>query len=63
MSNNVMNMMHENFHHLLHSFNQPLLSQQNLEQGKEAALTNCWEFVDGTIHKIYRANERIRRIL
>ena len=26
-----MNMLHENFHHPLHSFNQPLLSQQNLE--------------------------------
>ena len=41
MSNYVMNMMHENFHHLFHSFNQSLLSQQNLEHGKGAALRNC----------------------
>ena len=26
-----MNMLHENFNHLLHSFNHTLLSQQNLE--------------------------------
>ena len=63
MSNYVMNVTHENFRHLLHRFNQPLLSQQNLEQGKEAALRNCWEFVDGTVHKVYRPNERILTIL
>ena len=62
-------MLHENFHHLLHSFNQLLLSQQNLElyvhtvYDNGAALRNCWGFVDGTLHPICRLNERIQRIL
>ena len=64
-----MNMLHENFHHLLHSFNQPLLSQQNLElythavHDKGAALRNCWGFVDRTVRTICRPNRRIQRIL
>ena len=62
MSNYVMNMMHENFHDLLHRFNQSLLSQQNLEHGKGAALRNCREFVDGTVRTICRPNEIIQRI-
>ena len=69
MSNYVMNTLHEKFNHLLHSFNQPLLSQQNLElyahavYDTGAGLRNCWGFVDGTVHSICRRNERIRRIL
>ena len=69
MSNYVMNMLHENFHDFLHSFNQPLLSQKNLElyahavHDKGAALRNCWEFVDGTVRPICRPNERIQKIL
>ena len=69
MSNYVMNMLHENFYHLLHSFYQPLLSQQNLElsthavHDKGAAPRNCWGFVDGTVRPICRPNERIQRIL
>ena len=30
---------------------------------KEAALRNCWGFVDGTVRPIRRPNERIQRIL
>ena len=69
MSNYVMNMLLENFHHLLHSFNRPLLSQQSLElyahavHDKGAALRNCWGFVDGTVCSIFRPNEGIQRIL
>ena len=69
MSNYVMNMLHENFHHLLHSFNQPLLSPQNLElyaqavHDKGAALRNCWGFADGTVRPVCRPNKRIQTIL
>ena len=68
-SNYVMNMLHENFHHLLHSFNQPLLIQQSLElyanaiHDKGAPQRNCWGFVNGTVFQICRPNERIQRIL
>ena len=69
MSNYVMNMLHENFYHLLHSFHKPLLSQQNLElyahavHDKGTALRNCWGFVDGTVYLFCRPNVRIQRIL
>ena len=65
----TMNILHEKFHNFLHSFNQSLLSQQNLELYAHAVyhtgsgLRNCWGFVDETVHSIYRPNERIQRIL
>ena len=64
MSKYVMNMLHESFHHLLRSFNQPLLSQQDLElyahavHDKGAALRNCWGFVEETIRPICRPSDR-----
>ena len=64
-----MNILHENFHHLLHSFNQPLVSRQSIELYAHAAhdkgetLRNCWGFVDVTVRPICRPSERIQRIL
>ena len=69
MSNTVMNLVYNNFGHLLRNLNQPWLSMQNLEayadaiHEKGAALQNCWGFVDGTVRPICRPNSRIQRIL
>lgn len=66
-SNQILNLIYDNWHHLLESFNQPWLSPRCLEQfcnaihEKGAALDNCWGFVDGTVRPICRPgrNQRV----
>ena len=67
-SNQILNLMYENWHHLLENFNQPWLSPRNLEQfcnvihEKGAALDNCWGFVDGTVRPISRPGRNQRAV-
>ena len=59
-SNTVMDMIFEQWGFLLTSFNRELLNPQSLQtyanaiHAKGAPLTNCWGFVDGTVHPISR---------
>ena len=57
-TNHMINFIYENWGHLLTSFQQPWLSQANLQifvdvisQGG-AALDNCWGLVDGTVRPV-----------
>ena len=65
-SNTVMNFIHENFHHLLETFNQPWLSQIELVNlagaihARGAPLQNCWGFVDGTVRPVCRPHDHQR---
>ena len=49
--------------HRIHDFNQPWLSQENLQIFANAVcdagapLNNCWGFVDGTVRPICRPSE------
>ena len=67
-SNQILNVMYDNWHHLLTNFNQPWLSSNCLEQfcdaihRKGAALDNCWGFVDGTVRPVCRPG-RMQRVL
>lgn len=67
-SNQILNILYGNFHHLLENLNQPWLSPQCLEEfcevihRKGAALDHCWGFVDGTVRPISRPNQ-MQRVL
>lgn len=58
--NQTMDIIYARFNQLLSSFSQHWLSLANLElyaaavNQKEAALDNCWGFVDGTVRPICR---------
>ena len=64
----VTNLIYENWNHLLSNLNQPWLSPQCLQgfcntiYQKEAALSHCWRFVDGTVCPISRANENQKKL-
>jgi hypothetical protein len=59
-SNQVMNIIHERWQHLLTDFDQGWLQPENLEtfaaviHQKGAALDNCWDFIDGTVRPVAR---------
>ena len=65
-SNHVMDIVYGLHHDHLTSFNQPWLSQANLEHyanvihNKNAPLQNCWGFVDGTFRLVCRPGENQR---
>ena len=67
-SNQVMNIIHERWQHLLTDFDQGWLQPENLEtfatviHEKGAALDNCWGFIDGTVRPVSRPG-RHQRIL
>ena len=58
-TNKVLNFLYLNWSHLLTSFQQNWLSQQNLDNfanivhNHGAPLDNCWGFIDGTVRPIY----------
>ena len=66
-SNHVMNILYESWHHLLNNLQQNWLATNNLEMFADvihqagAPLTSCWGFVDGTVRPINRPqrNQRI----
>lgn len=66
-SNTTMNLIYDNWQHLLVNLNQPWLSRQHLQEYAEvihekgAALENCWGFIDGTVRAISRPrrNQRV----
>lgn len=66
-SNHLMNILYESWHHLLGNLQQNWLATNNLEVFADvihqagAPLTNCWGFVDGTVRPITRPkrNQRI----
>ena len=63
-----MDLLYDNFHHLLEDLNQPWLSPRCLEEfcnvihEKGAALDNCWAFIDGTVRPLCRPG-RMQRVL
>ena len=65
-SNKVMNLVYENFHHKLRDFNQPWLAPNKLKEyadaifAKGAAIDFCWGFIDGTVRPICRPGENQR---
>ncbi|XP_046840374.1 uncharacterized protein LOC124434526 [Xenia sp. Carnegie-2017] len=67
-SNQVLNVIHERWHHLLTDLNQAWLQPENLEEfatvihQKGAALNNCWGFIDGTVRPVARPG-RLQRTL
>ena len=62
-----LNLFHDNWRHLLRTFNQNWLTPANLQHYANviheigAPLTNCWGFVDGTVRRICRPgnNQRV----
>ena len=66
-SSQIMDHIYSTFSHLLSDFNLPILSQNKLEEycdvihAKDAPLTNCFGFVDGTVRPICRpgTNQRV----
>ena len=68
MSNMILDIVYENFNHLLHDFNQVWLSQERLEEFsasihlKGAALDNCWGFIDGTLRPCCRPGQYQRHL-
>ena len=58
-----MNNIFENFGYLLKEFNQPWLSQNQLQMFADAIyekgvpLNNCWGFIDGTVRPVCRPQE------
>lgn len=62
-SNHIMNLIFDNWGHLLNEFNQNWLSPENLKlysnaiHQKGGALDNCWGFIDGTVRPICRPGE------
>lgn len=67
-TNHMINFLYDQYAHLLHDLNQPLLSPQHLQmyadaiQNKGAALDNCWGFIDGTVRPICRPKEHQRMV-
>ena len=66
-SNHVMNLIYDQWSHLLISFEKPWLSPANMLEfaqvinEKGGALQNCWGFVDGTVRPVSRPgrNQRV----
>lgn len=66
-SNHVMNLLYDDWRHLLSDLDQPWLSRAHLQEfadavhNKGAALENCWGFIDGTVRPVSRPgiNQRI----
>ena len=66
-SNKAMNIIYDDWGHLLRSFEQEWLSPENLSNyanivhQRGAPLPNCWGFVDGTVRRICRpgVNQRV----
>ncbi|KAK3714768.1 hypothetical protein QZH41_007490 [Actinostola sp. cb2023] len=58
--NETMEIIYDQYNHLLSSFNQPWLSPASLEEfayvvnQKGGALDNCWGFIDGTVRPVCR---------
>ena len=67
-TNHIMDLIYDRWHHLLTRYNHDLLSPPKLLQYAEAieqagaALSNCWGFVDGTVRPVCRPNENQRAI-
>ena len=65
-SNQMMNFIYQTQNHRLRSFNQPWLSQANLQNyadvihAKGAPLHNCWGFIDGTVRPVSRPGKNQR---
>ena len=65
-SNQMMNFIYQTQNHRLRSFNQPWLSQANLQNyadvihAKGAPLQNCWGFIDGTVRPVSRPGKNQR---
>ena len=65
-SNQIMDMVYQQHHDRLTSFNQPWLSQRNLAlyansiHNAGAPLENCWGFVDGTVRPVCRPSKHQR---
>ena len=67
-TNQIMDSIYNNFHHLLENMNQPWLRPGNLElfceviHNKGAALDNCCGFIDGTVRPVCRPGQ-MQRVL
>ena len=65
-SNQVMNYIYQTQYNRLRTFNQPWLSQANLQNyadiihAKGAPLQNCWGFIDGTVRPVSRPGQNQR---
>jgi hypothetical protein len=66
--NKTLDIIYQNWNHLLINFEQPWLDNQHLESYTEAnnlkgaAFRNCWGFIDGTVRQISRPG-RVQRLV
>ena len=64
-----MNHIYNHHHTLLEDLDQPCLSRECLKNyatathSKGAALSNCWEFMDGTVRPVCRPRQNRRKRL
>jgi hypothetical protein len=68
-ANKIMDIVYQNWNHLLINFEQPWLDNHHLESYaakanhlKGAAFNNCWGFIDGTVRQLSRPG-RVRRLV
>ena len=67
-ANKMMDIVYQNWNHLLINLDQPWLDNQHLENYAKAihlrgaALNNCWGFIDGTVSPISRPG-RLQRLV
>ena len=64
----MVNLIYENYHFRLTSWNQPFLSRENLQlyatfiHNKGAPLSNCFGFIDGTVRPMCRPEKNQRHV-